>query len=158
MSRSTRLGRLPSSGGIGPLNLFLDSFRLRRVGRFPNLDGMRPVSPWPVRSMATTRPLALVVIPGHSPRGALVIQLWVRAQFGPSVARYRRTSTLLSDSTVSGGVCARTCGGMTMRLAMASTSRAAMTGRGINGIGKPPLRSSAISPKALVMVVTPIGA
>ena len=39
-----RLARLPSSGGISPVNWFLGRLKLSRLPRFPNSEGIAPVS------------------------------------------------------------------------------------------------------------------
>ena len=61
-SSTSRLTRLPNSGGISPLNCFLK------------------------RNSPVTRPLSSVVTPDHSPTSTSVSQLLLLFQLGPAAA------------------------------------------------------------------------
>ena len=104
-----RLVRLPSSGGILPLNRLPPyctpppSCSLSSLARLPSSGGISPLN-CPGRNNPTTRPSSSVVTPHHSPIGARPSQLWLRLQDSPLVALKIETRASLS---VSGEVCAR---------------------------------------------------
>ena len=78
--------RLPSSGGIGPVNSFERSSSDLRLDRLPSSEGIGPVKLFLTISSSVTRPWASMVTPCHSSSGLSLNQFVLFVQFSPLVA------------------------------------------------------------------------
>ena len=83
--RRFRLARLPSSGGIAPLNKLLPRLSLRRLVRYSSSGGILPLNWLLQRVRPVTRPSLSVVTPYHRPIGSSLSQFVVLFHFGPPV-------------------------------------------------------------------------
>ena len=85
----SRLAKLPSSDGIGPLNWLLPRLSACRLAKLPSSDGIGPLNWLLPRLSSVTRPSASVLMPCHSPNGRLLSQLVSSCQLLPLVALYK---------------------------------------------------------------------